>query len=478
MAKSRKMARKSHKRHSKKHTRRMRNKRRGGGYTDMPSKFINPGNVVHQQYSGPGMDCAGSATRPGYLGSNSFAGTGGLPGLNGKLFGGATQLGSGGIVAGAAIAEAFAAQQGFRGSTTGAAAELKQMGGRYGFDGAAGILNPQNGIVAMGPGAFGRLPCETGTTDKLNLNPNGIQTMSTAPPYTPGWSHYIKGGKRKTRKTGGAQLSPAPLTVTVGAVDAMRYNAPTAGYSNWPLAPQVPNNPGILMQTPYDAKAFNMACLKTGGGKRKVGGEGGIVFGPAGSPVHLPEAPVGKKGLILPKKSNAMNIKKSEEVSNIVMEGSEAAAEVVEKGLKLPKKANAMNIEQTSAALVNASGAAEVVAENIEMEGQEGGAYPVAAMAGNFIPVTMADYKGGILPVKFGGKRRKTRRGGAFAAFNPSQLPMTPGMPVAAQAGNFPNFQRIPVGHYIAGSSVNTGPVSRPAAGGARKNRKNRKDKK
>jgi hypothetical protein len=303
-------------------------------------------------------------------------------------------------------------------------------GGRYGFDGPAGILNPGAGIVAMGPGAFGRLPCEAGTRDPLNPNPGGVQGITTAQGYIPGWSHYIKGGKRRTRKIqGGAQLSPAPLTVTVGAADSMRYNAPTAGYSNFPLAPPVMNNPGILMQTPYDARAFNMACLKTGGGGRnnkKNGGEG-------------------------------------EEVPELVADAAANAA-------------NAAAVNAAANATVANAAAEKAVAE----AATTGGAYPVAAMAGSFTPVTIADYKSGMLPVKFGGKdkRRKTRRGGAFAAFNPSQLPMTPGMPVAAQAGNFPNFQRIPVGHYIDGSSVNTGPVSRPAAGGARKNRKNRKDKK
>lgn len=446
MAKSRKMARKSHKRHSKKHTRRMRNKKRnGGGYTDMPNKFVNPGNVVHQQYSGSGMDCAGNPTRPGYLNSNSFAGTGGLPGLNGKLFGGATQLGSGGVVA-APLTEAFKGNigtQGFRGYTTGAASELAQMapaqvGGRWGTDVGAGPLNPTNGVGTT-PGPFGRVHCEAGTTDPLNLNPKGIQTMTTAPPYTPGWSQYLpsmlKGGKRRSRKVrGGAQLNPAPLTVSVGAVDSMRYNAPTAGYSNFPLAPPVMNNPGILMQTPYDARAFNMACLKTGGGNN--------------IPVALPAEEEAEKATVA-----AVN-------------ATQAAV-----------NANA-NAKIANAAAVNATQAALAA-----VAATEGGAYPVAAMASNFTPVTMADYKGGILPVKFGGRknnkrRNKTRRGGAFKAFDDAQLPMTPGMPVAAQAGNFPNFQRIPVGHYIPGSSINTGPVSRPAAGGARKNRKNRKEKK
>jgi hypothetical protein len=51
--------------------------------------------------------------------------------------------------------------------------------------------------------------------------------------------------------------------VVVGQVDSMAYYAPTAGYQNLPLMPQVPNNPGILMQLGYPAGHFNPACLKT-----------------------------------------------------------------------------------------------------------------------------------------------------------------------------------------------------------------------
>ena len=452
------MARKSHKRHSKKLTRRMRNKKRnGGGYTDGPG-YVNPGNLVHMKYSGPGMDCAGSAERPGYLHSNAFAGTGGLPGLNGKLFGGksaskdaaleptivggATQLGSGGPVVPPAVPNAGV--QGFRGSTTGAASELAQMapaqvGGRYGFIPGAGPLNPTNGVGTT-PGPFGRVHCETGTTDPLNPNPGRIQELTTAPGYVPGWSHYIKGGKRKTKKVkGGAQLSPAPLTVSVGDVDSMRYYAPTAGYSNFPLAPPVMNNPGILMQTPYNAREFNMACLKTGGARnnKKNGGEGEVILPEEAAEVAAVEA-------------------------NVAAQQATAAA------------ANASQAAINANVNAKVANAAAVIA---------GGAYPVAAMAGQFTPVTIGDYKSGMLPVKFGGKkankrRNKTRRGGAFKAFDDTQIPMTPGMPVASQAGNFPNFQRIAIGHYIPGSSINNPPVSRPAAGGARKNRKNKKNSK
>jgi hypothetical protein len=49
----------------------------------------------------------------------------------------------------------------------------------------------------------------------------------------------------------------------------MRYYAPTAGYRNDFMTFQAPSPvPGLTIQTPYDAKAFNQACIKTGGARR------------------------------------------------------------------------------------------------------------------------------------------------------------------------------------------------------------------
>lgn len=373
MAKGRKSHKRNHK--SKTHKKHMRRTRKtaGGGWMET-GKYIDnaPGNQVHQQYEGPGKDCAGTPVRPGYLTSDP-AGTGGLPGLNGKLFGGksvggATQLGSGGPVAG--YVEPFRGEGGVAGAgrygsatTTGAMQELKQMGGRYGF--VPEVLNAKDGVVAI-PAGFGRLPCEVGTKDPLNPNPNGIQTMSTAPGWVPGWTNFIKpftGGKRKGKKTlkrkvrGGGVPEP---TVTVGAVDMMRYYAPTAGYSNVPLNPAVQNNPGILAQIGYPAREFNQACLKTGG-----------------------------------KRKNNMN----------------------------------------------------------------GGAYPVAEMAGKFVPADIKDYAGGMLPVKFGG--------GSFVASSPGLLNPT----VGTLAGPAMGEQRIAITHSIPGATNYNGPVSKPVAGGKRRAR-------
>ncbi len=127
-------------------------------------------------------------------------------------------------------------------------------GGRYGFFPSMGPLNPENG-VGVAPAPFGRIPCETGTYNPLNPNPNNIQGLSTAPSQPP----YV------TMK-GGAQFP----VVTVGAVDAMRYEAPTAGYRNDFQTFSAPSPvPGLMIQTPYDAKAFNPACIKTNGGSHR-----------------------------------------------------------------------------------------------------------------------------------------------------------------------------------------------------------------
>ena len=76
-------------RHTKKHKKLRRSKRRsrGGGYSDNPSKFVSPGNVIHQSYAGDyphdgPKDCTGNSQsyRPGYLFNYSAKG---LPGLSG-----------------------------------------------------------------------------------------------------------------------------------------------------------------------------------------------------------------------------------------------------------------------------------------------------------------------------------------------------------------------------------------------------------
>jgi len=295
---------------------------RGGGYTEKLDLSIYPGQQVHQQYGGPGYDCAGTATRPGTLDSiGMLQNPGGLAGLSpGLLKGGGSQLGSGGpvvmggrrrknkrnqnggTVLGVSVADGsypgtpsygtpaqnFSQENAIRANVN--AARAPQMGGRYGMEGSP--LDPVNGVGMSGYAQIGRVPCEAGTRDALNLDPTsaaapyGVQelTTNTMTYGVPGFTKLMNGGGRRRGNNTSKRSGPVHRRgskhrksknrsqkkknkqrggVVVGQVDAMRYYAPTAGYSNLPLVPQVPNNPGILMQLGYPAGHFNQACLKT-----------------------------------------------------------------------------------------------------------------------------------------------------------------------------------------------------------------------
>ena len=283
---------------------------RGGGYSETLNNSIYPGQQVHTPYGGPGYDCAGTATRPGALnGIGMLQNPGGLAGLSpGLLRGGGSQLGSGGPVVSnngtllnggrrrryrrkqqqqggtiLGVAVQDGSYPGTPASGTPAQAVLQegavpanvnaaraQSGGRYGMEGSP--LDPVRGIGMSGYAPIGRVACESGTLDALNPDP-ALQAMTTnRMTYgVPGFTPVMRGGRsihkqrrlpvhKRTQKKKSKRQSGG---VVVGQVDAMRYYAPTAGYSNSPLMPQVPNNPGILMQTGYPAGHFNQACLKT-----------------------------------------------------------------------------------------------------------------------------------------------------------------------------------------------------------------------
>jgi hypothetical protein len=167
-----------------------------------------------------------------------------------------------------------------------------QKGGRYGFFPGMGPLNPING-VGTSPAPFGRIPCEVGTYNPLNPDPNGIQTMSTAPLTPPYVTGRLAGGGLPAGTSFAASSANFP-TVQVGQADSMRYYAPTAGYRNDFMTFRAPSPvPGLTIQTPYDAKAFNQACIKTGGSRknRKNRRGGGPVALNAGTftPVSIDE---------------------------------------------------------------------------------------------------------------------------------------------------------------------------------------------
>jgi hypothetical protein len=159
----------------------------------------------------------------------------------------------------------------------------KQSGGRYGMFPGMGPLNALNGIGTT-PGPFGRIPCEAGTYNPLNPNPDNVQGLTTAP-FTP---PYVTMPPMDTMRgmRGGADMnmSGAPVqpgmgsdfsranfqTVSVGAPDSMRYYAPTAGYGHDFQTFKAPSPvPALMLNTGYDARAFNPACIKTGGGRSR-----------------------------------------------------------------------------------------------------------------------------------------------------------------------------------------------------------------
>ena len=157
-----------------------------------------------------------------------------------------------------------------------------QKGGRYGFFPEMGPLNPANG-VGTSPAPFGRIACEVGAPNPLNPDPKGVQTMDTAP-LTPRWmtgpphaySSLMRGGSNTNMLgapagVGSSGYSAANFpTIQVGQADMMKYEAPTAGYGHAFQTFKAPSPvPALMLNTPYDARTFNQACIKTGGRRSK-----------------------------------------------------------------------------------------------------------------------------------------------------------------------------------------------------------------
>lgn len=312
--------------------RRTKRKSNGGGWSDLPKGTfnqiaVNPGNQIHFPFTGPGKDCTGNphSIRPGWIYDYSSKG---LPGLSGGKRRNKNRKSRGGAAMPAAASTHFGSslpgpvtnpnlppvsggvtpKPGYFPDTTGAGgtvaqpnvvmsmpgvpvagqplmpkmpiAELsksadaanlapppQQKGGRYGFFPGMGPLNPVNGVGTT-PAPFGRIPCEVGTYNPLNPNPGNVQLMSTTPLTPPFVSGKLAGGGLPAGTSYAASAANFP-TVQVGQADSMRYYAPTAGYRNDFMTFRAPSPvPGLTIQTPYDAKAFNQACIKTGGSRK------------------------------------------------------------------------------------------------------------------------------------------------------------------------------------------------------------------
>ena len=217
-----------------------RRKSRGGGWSTGPDS-VSPGNLVYNQYDGPGKDCPGVFVRPGTLDS-MFSSS--LPGLRG----------------------------GRRGNRT--------RGGRYEVI-PGPILGSGSALGMSGPSSVGRIPCEGGIPNSLNTRMTlQMATMAVGGRRSSKRRSHKRRGHRRHFRGGSQTMSPAPVgagfggssnfpVVHVGAADSMRYNAPTAGYRNdFEAFPSGSSVPGLTLQVPYDARAGNMACTTTGGSRR------------------------------------------------------------------------------------------------------------------------------------------------------------------------------------------------------------------
>jgi hypothetical protein len=162
------------------------------------------------------MPSCQAVTRPGEIAGYPMSG--GLPGMSRSFFGG-----------GKAARRRRAATR-----------RRRQAGGGYTFDLSA---SPMYGGTpyTSGPPEVLRTPCEGSVPNPLNPGPH---TPSTQPPMRGGGSGGL-------------------------GVDNLGYIAPTAGYSNGPSGWVASTGAPVQVQIPYDARAMNPACLKTGGGRRR-----------------------------------------------------------------------------------------------------------------------------------------------------------------------------------------------------------------
>jgi len=115
-----------------------------------------------------------------------------------------------------------------RGRRSAGRSRRRQRGGRYTFD-------------LTDSATFGGTPYTSGIPQVMKIAPEG----AVSNPLNP-----VQMGGVQTE--GGAA-----------------YFAPTAGYSNTPSTWVGSTGAPSLLQTPYDARSYNPACLKTGGGRRR-----------------------------------------------------------------------------------------------------------------------------------------------------------------------------------------------------------------
>lgn len=226
-------------RKGKKHTR----KQRGGASASYSfgSSSVAPGAAPGAQEVIAGSACDSTNQRFGAISGYSPPGHGGLPGYagGGRSLKSKYKKFSKRVMN--SLRKRFTKQH------------AKQRGGRWVPD----LASP---IGASGPNVFAptvRLGCEGGT------------------PYTPIPSPMNGGGQcGAVPQAGGATQasSSAYYAAPLGrGPDSAFYQAPNAGYTNQPSSWVSSAGSPSLVQVPYEARSMNQACLKTGGGRKKVG---------------------------------------------------------------------------------------------------------------------------------------------------------------------------------------------------------------
>ena len=200
----------------RKSTRRKR-KSNGGGFSFDPSKSVSVGNLENLAYTGAGKDCpSGSFVRPGFMSGMRGGYQLDVAPLDVPSYA-SSSVGAPGVPHHAVQASQGAGQT--AGQTAGQV--VPQKGGRY--ESNPGALLNGSAIGMNSYSSVHQIDCERGTTNSLNMRG--------------------------------------------GAADSMRLYAPTAGYGHgFETYPGTNAVGGLMMNMPYDARAANPACSKTGGG--------------------------------------------------------------------------------------------------------------------------------------------------------------------------------------------------------------------
>jgi hypothetical protein len=142
-----------------------------------------------------------------------------------------------------------------------------QSGGRYSFD----LAEPLPGSAAPWAGGIPtvqRIPCEGAVHNPLNKQMGGF-SMRNVYGIKKRFSRNLKGLKKFTPSLAGLKKLTKNLkkrfTGRGGGLgtDSAAYYAPTAGFDNKPSSWLNSVGAPVQLQIPYEAKAWNPACLKT-----------------------------------------------------------------------------------------------------------------------------------------------------------------------------------------------------------------------